>query len=88
MTRPKIDYTKQRFLPASPQAAIAIPLASLGLDALYEALAGGADDKTRRGMAGLIARVGRKYTSEARQEAARIEAGLEPLPPIPAYMIR
>ena len=83
-----VDYTKQRYLPQTNEAAMAVPVGSLGVEALYEALAAGANDAARLSMAGAISRVGRKYSDAARAEAAAISSGSKPLPPIPTYMVK
>lgn len=88
MAKPRINFAAMRHLPATPQEAESTPLASLGLEALHEALAMGADDKARRATARGIALVGRKYTQEARDLAACIGDGSRPLPPIPPYMLK
>ena len=86
--KPKIDFTKQRYLPQTPDDAQNTPPGSLGMEALNEALAGGANDAARVGMARFIARHGSKYTLEACVAASRIASGIDPLPPIPAYMVK
>jgi len=86
--RLKIDYTTQRYLPATSEAALSTPNGSLGMAALAEGLAGGANDAARIAMARCISKVGRKYTAEARATAARIASGADPLPPIPHYMLK
>jgi hypothetical protein len=67
-------------LPRTPREAANIPLASLGIAALHEALAAIPNDDARRSMARLIATSGRKYTAQARATAADIGAGITPLP--------
>lgn len=88
MARPRIDYSKMRHLPTTPEAAARQRPATLGIEALHEALAGGANDAARLAMANLIAKHGKKYAPEARKEAARIATLIAPLPPIPAYMLK
>ena len=86
--KPKIDFTKLRYLPYTQADALKIMPGTLGMEALHEALAGGANDASRVGMARLIAAHGQKYTDEARHHAFAITVGLRPLPPIPAYMVK
>jgi len=83
-----IDHTAHRYLSGTPAEAMATPLASLGYEALCEALVGGANDEANRVMARIIAKHGRKYTAEARELARAIAAGKAPLPPVPEYMIK
>lgn len=71
----KSNHSAFRYLPNTSADAAAIPLASLGTDALTEALQGGVDADARRAMARLIAAHGRKYTPEARALAAAIAFG-------------
>jgi len=88
MTRkPKINYSAQKYLPTTSDAAAKTPNASLGIDALTEALCGGANLAARVAMANLIAKVGFKYTPEARAMAAEIASGARPMTEIPPYMI-
>ena len=86
--KPKIDYTKLRYLPYTQADALKIMPGTLGMEALHEALAGGANDDARLGMARLIAAHGQKYTLESCVAASRIASGASPLPPIPAYMVK
>jgi DNA-binding FadR family transcriptional regulator len=74
------DANDRNRLPRTASDAAAIPLASLGIEALYEALAMGANDAARRAMARMIAQHGRKYTAAARTIAADIGSGKAPLP--------
>ena len=83
-----VDYSKQQYLPKDNAAALALKPGSLGLEALCEALAAGANDDARKAVAGAISRVGRNYSGAAREEARAIAAGEKPLPPIPAYMVK
>lgn len=62
-------------LPDTPAEAQAIELTSMGVGALYECLNQIPDPDARKGMAKLIADMGRKYTPEAREEARRIANG-------------
>ena len=85
---PMIDFTKQRYLPQTPEVMRDTPMGILGVEALHEALAGGANAAARVGMARIIAAYGRRFTAEARHHAASICAGYAPLPPIPVYMVK
>jgi len=88
MTRkPKINYSAMKYLPKTSADALATPDASLGINALTEALCGGANLAARVAMADAIAKVGFKYTAEARAIAAEIASGARPMTEIPIYMI-
>lgn len=74
---------KRKYLPNTPQEALQIPLSSVGIPAVIEAIAtSGANNAAKLAMARMISKVGRKYTQEARDYAARIGSGELPIPTV------